>query len=71
MPLITFTVDMKTGQSQMHIEGISGAGCEPIHAAINADLEKALNLKPTTTTDTFERDQGGAYAAQPTMRIGW
>ena len=70
MPKITFTVDMTTGKSEMHIEGISGEGCVPIHAAINADLEKALNLKPTTSVDTDEMGQGGGFQAVTSLRTG-
>lgn len=71
MPKITFSVDMKTGKSEMHIEGISGAGCEPIHDAINADLQRALNLKTATTTNTEEHGQGGGYTAQTSLTAGW
>ena len=70
MPKITFSVDMKTGKSEMHIEGISGAGCVPIHDAINADLSKALNLAPASTSDTDEMGSGGGFAAVTSLSVG-
>ena len=71
MPKITFSVDMKTGKSEMHIEGIAGAGCVPIHEQINSDLARALNLTPATTTDTDEMGAGASYTTGTTVRSGW
>lgn len=67
MPSIEFTVDLATGETNMKIKGIRGAGCKPIHQAVSDDLKKVLGITELSATDTDEMKQVPTVTAKPTV----
>lgn len=52
MPVIKFTADLDTGETDLTIDGIPGKGCVLIHDAVSADLRKVLGLAEVSVKAT-------------------
>jgi len=68
VPEIIFTVD-ENGDTSLKIKGVKGSACKPIHAAVSADLAKALGVAEVKADDTSEmREKPPTYTTTQTVR---